>query len=221
MGKETPQTLEGVRLLRVDYRATKPVSLSGQADVTRSLNGVAHAKCCHRRRTSTFERRGDKAYRAEGELWREEWIEPADRSVKVRGDRASEEYFYSVGAAGERLPASALNNEDVGRYLWFRPSVIEALLEHRGSALQWYTRQTGQVRCSPDYRTHFGINRQGFVNVYAYDVAKLPQWQQRIWSGHNATPEGPVSSELLDSQMMTVCFIGMAIIMFGPRETGR
>jgi hypothetical protein len=151
-------------------------------------------------RSATFEREGEKAYRAEGELWREEWIEPADRSLRVRGDRPVEEFFYIVDAGGGRLPASALDNEDVGRYLWFRPTVVEALLQHRGAGLGWYTRQTGWVKCSPDYSTHFGINQQGFVNVYAYDVAKLPQWQQRIWSGHNATPEGPVSSELLDSQ---------------------
>ena len=56
------------------------------------------------------------------------------------------------------------------------------------------------MKCSPDYETHFGVNREGIINVYAYDIAKLPHWQQRIWSGHNATPEGQVSSELLDSQ---------------------
>jgi hypothetical protein len=151
-------------------------------------------------RSGSFERTGDKAYRAESELWREEWIEPADRSVRVRGDPPFEEFFYSVGAGGEQLPASALDNEEVGRYLWFRPSVIEALLQYRGARVDWYTRHTGQVKCSPDYSVHFGVNRQGFVNVYAYDVARLPQWQQRIWSGHNATPEGPVASELLDSQ---------------------
>jgi hypothetical protein len=151
-------------------------------------------------RSAIFERGGQKAFRAEGELWREEWVEPADRSVKVRGDKPEEEFFYSVDAAGKRLPGSALNSEDVGRYLWFRPAVITALLQFRGANLRWHTEHTGSVKCSPDYATHFGVNRQGFINVYAYDIAKLPHWQQRIWSGHNATPEGPVSSELLDSQ---------------------
>jgi hypothetical protein len=37
--------------------------------------------------------------------------------------------------------------------------------------------------------------------VYAYDVAKLPVWQQRIWAGFNVSPEGGVSPELLDAQM--------------------
>lgn len=152
-------------------------------------------------RSSMFERNGKKAFSAEGELWREEWIEPATFSERVRGDRPSEEIFFSVGAAGQRLASSALNSEDIGRYLWFRPSVIEALLCYRGSALDWYTRHTGSVKCSPDHPIHFGINRLGLINIYAYDVAKQPYWQQRIWAGHNVAPDGPVSAELLDSQM--------------------
>jgi hypothetical protein len=57
------------------------------------------------------------------------------------------------------------------------------------------------VWCSPDYRVHFGVNQLGSLNVYAYDVARLPQWQQRIWAGHNTSPDGGVSAELLAAQM--------------------
>ncbi len=149
----------------------------------------------------TYERSGPKLFRVEGELWRTEWVESATISERVRRDRPTEEFFYLVGAAGEKLPSSALNNEDVGRWLWFRPQVIETLLEHKGSGLGWYTFDTGWVKCSPDYGTHFGVNKVGLINVYAYDIAKLPQWQQRLWVGHNVAPDGQVSSELLDSQM--------------------
>lgn len=149
----------------------------------------------------TFERHGKKAYRAEGELWREEWIEPAEISERVRGDQPAEQFFFIVGAGGERLASSALNSEDVGRYLWFRAGVISELLHYRGSALEWYTRDTGSVKCSPNNPVHFGVNRLGMINVYAYDIAKLPHWQQRIWAGQNIAPDGTVSSELLDSQM--------------------
>lgn len=148
-----------------------------------------------------YERTGPKLFRVEGELWRTEWVEPATISERVRRDKPTEEFFYLVGAAGEKLPSSALNNEDVVRWLWFRPQVIETLLEHKGSGLGWYTFDTGWVKCSPDYGTHFGINKVGLINVYAYDIAKLPQWQQRLWVGHNVAPDGQVSSELLDSQM--------------------
>lgn len=148
-----------------------------------------------------YERTGPKLFRVEGELWRTEWVEPATISERVRRDKPTEEFFYLVGAAGERLASSALNNEDVGRWLWFRPQVIETLLEYKGSGLGWYTFDTGWVKCSPDYGTHFGINKVGLINVYAFDIAKLPQWQQRLWVGHNVAPDGQVSSELLDSQM--------------------
>jgi hypothetical protein len=38
------------------------------------------------------------------------------------------------------------------------------------------------------------------VNVYAKDIALLPDWQQKIWAGYNISPEGGVSEELLSSQ---------------------
>lgn len=56
--------------------------------------------------------------------------------------------------------------------------------------LQWHTRDTGQVRCSPDSGVHFGMNKLGLVNVYAKDIALLPAWQQRLWVGFNVGPEG-------------------------------
>lgn len=153
-------------------------------------------------RSSRFQRDGgEKFQRVEGELWREEWIEPLDRSERVRRDDPAEQLYVSTGAAGERQALSELNNEDVGRYLWFRPQVVPALLGYRGSNLGWYTRDTGHVGCSPDYNnTHFGMNRIGLIGVYAYDIARLPIWQQRIWVGYNTPPDGGVSAELLASQ---------------------
>jgi hypothetical protein len=147
-----------------------------------------------------YERGGKKLYRAEGELWREEWIEPSIISERIRGDRSSDQFSYFIDASGTQAPAPDLDDQDVGRWLWFKPQVIEALLHFRGSSLEWYTQDTGEVRCSPSYGTHFGVNRGGLINVYAYDIAKLPRWQQRIWHGYNVVPDGPVSSELLDSQ---------------------
>jgi hypothetical protein len=57
------------------------------------------------------------------------------------------------------------------------------------------------VSCSPDCGVHFGMNRLPLINAYAKDVALLPEWQQRIWAGHNVGPEGGVSEELLASQV--------------------
>jgi hypothetical protein len=152
-------------------------------------------------RSTTYTRGGTKFYRVEGELWREEWIEPADRSERVRGDESNEQVFFIVDAAGKREASTALDNEDVGRYLWFDPRVVLALLSRRGSGIKWHTGQTGSIWCSPYCPVHFGINRLGLVNVYAYDVAKYPVWQQKIWAGHNVPPDGAVSDELLAAQM--------------------
>jgi len=110
---------------------------------------------------------------------------------------------YIIDAAGRRQPSSELDHEDVGRYLWFDPRVITAQSRRRGGGHRLYTRDTGEVWLSPSRKTHFGLNVLGLVNVYAYDIAKLPGWQQRIWSGYNVSPDGGVSSELLDAQMRT------------------
>jgi hypothetical protein len=78
------------------------------------------------------------------------------------------------------------------------------LAHRRGGGLGWYTRDTGAVGCSPDYGVHFGVNQLGLVNVYAKDIALLPDWQQQIWAGYNVSPEGGVSEELLASQVKAV-----------------
>lgn len=147
-----------------------------------------------------FEQKGLTFEQVDGRLWREEWLEPASKSERVRGDHPEEQLYYATGAAGERLPASALDNEDVGLYLWFKAEVIEALLAFKGSALKWYTSDTGSIKCSPDYEVHFGVNEKSHINAYAYDIAKLPLWQQKIWHGFNISPDGRPSRELLGSQ---------------------
>ena len=153
-------------------------------------------------RSVEYERQGPKFHRVEGELWRGEWIEPAPRSERVRGDEPEQPLSYIVDAGGKRETGDVLDDEDIGIYLWFSPQVVTALTGVRGGGLQWYTGQTGGVYCSPSYpQVHFGVNSTGLINVYAYDIARLPMWQQRLWVGHNVTPNGPPSTELLQAQM--------------------
>jgi hypothetical protein len=101
------------------------------------------------------------------------------------------------------MTSEELDDEDNARWLWFKPSVIPELLRHRGTEFEWYTRDTGGVSCGPGSLTHFGLNGAGLITVYAYDIAKLDLWQQRVWSEHNVAPEGGVSTELLSAQMRT------------------
>jgi hypothetical protein len=145
----------------------------------------------------TFE--GKKLFMIMGELWRNEWVEPAKTSPRVRRDAMSPSVFFIIDEQGTRETGEKLR--DGGRWLWFKPEVIMALAHRRGGSLVWHTRDTGSVSCSPDYSVHFGINRLSIVNAYAKDVVLLPEWQQRIWASHNVGPESGVSEELLASQV--------------------
>ncbi|MEA3470981.1 MAG: hypothetical protein U9R24_04625 [Thermodesulfobacteriota bacterium] len=145
----------------------------------------------------TFE--GRKLFMIMGELWRNEWVEPAKTSPRILRDALPSSVFFIVDEQGNKETKETL--ADGGRWLWFKPEVIMALAHRRGGSLVWYTRDTGSVSCSPDCGVHFGINRLSLVNMYAKDVVLLPEWQQRIWAGHNVGPEGGVSEELLASQV--------------------
>jgi hypothetical protein len=151
--------------------------------------------------TSHFTRKvseGRKLYRVVGEVWRDEWVEPGSKSTRIRRDEPSPPIAFVVDAAGKKQTAKSLIES--GSWLWFRPDLIPALIERRGGCLEWYTRETGGVRGSPDYRVHFGINSLGLLNAYAKDVALLPEWLQRVWAGFNVSPEGKVSAELFLAQ---------------------
>ena len=142
---------------------------------------------------------GRKLYLILGELWRTEWLEPASQSSIVRGDKLPASVTFIIDAEGKRATTDELFES--GRWLWFRPTVVPALIDRRGGSLKWYTRDTGAVACSPGYDVHFGINAIGLVNTYAKDVALLPEWQQRVWAAHNANPEGKLSEELKASHV--------------------
>ncbi len=141
---------------------------------------------------------GQKLFQILGELWRCEWVHPAAASPRIREDSIPPSVYFITDAEGTRETGETL--ESGGKWLWFRPEVIEALIGMRGGGLSWHTRDTGSVWCSPDYAVHFGMNQLGLINVYAKDIVLLPEWQQRIWAAHNLGPEGGVSAELLASQ---------------------
>lgn len=144
---------------------------------------------------------GPSGFRVEGEFWRDEWIDHQGQSVRVRGDIDQTLPTFIVETDGTRAASSRLNDEDVGRWLWFRPSVVNELLAHRGFALKWYTAETGGIRSTSGYATHFGINSADLITVYAYDIARLAAWEQHIWAAHNVAPDGKVSAELLSAQV--------------------
>lgn len=142
---------------------------------------------------------GELCYRISGEFWKQEIIEPAIRSPRIAHDEIPSPIFFIVDSEGHRESKNTLDME--GRWLWFSPSVISAILVYRGTCLQWYTAHTGSVRFLQSINIHFGVNQLGFINVYAKDIVYLPVWLQLIWAGYNLSPDGKVSSELLASQV--------------------
>ncbi|MFK7700159.1 hypothetical protein [Pseudomonas caspiana] len=153
--------------------------------------------------SSKGHRGGYEGVRVEGEFWRDEWVDHQSRSMRVRGDRDTNLPQFIVETDGTRITSSELNNEDIGRWLWFRTSVVTELLYNRGFKLVWYTAETGGIHSTSGYNTHFGVNSADLLTVYAYDIARLASWEQHIWAAHNVAPEGKVSGELLASQVKT------------------
>jgi hypothetical protein len=149
----------------------------------------------------SFTRDGPKRWRVMTEFRRDEWLEPADASPRVRWDRVPSSVSFIVDSDGSRMNSDDLDDEDIGRWLWFSPGIVPSLLAQPGSRLQWYTRDTGGLSTPSDPSVHFGLNESGLITVYARDVARLPEWERRHWSGFNVTPEGKVSTELLSAQV--------------------
>ena len=140
-------------------------------------------------------------FMALSQFHRAEWIEPLGTSPRIGRDRTQSNVTFITDAAGTRTPAGELNFEDVGRWLWFSPEVINDLLGRRGTRLTWYTRYTAGVQTSSGESVHFGLNNRDLVVVYAEDVAGLDEWEQRVWAGYNVAPDGGIGDELHASQV--------------------
>jgi hypothetical protein len=142
---------------------------------------------------------GRKVYRIHGEMWRNEWIAPAPNSDIVGGEKGEPTAFFFTDNSGTKESRATLRRDS--RWLWFKPTIVNAILDIRGSSLEWYTRNTGSLACAPGQGVQFGVNSIGLVNVFAKDIGLLPDWQQQMWAGSTIAPDGKVSQELLMSQM--------------------
>jgi len=139
-------------------------------------------------------------YRIQGELWRAEWIEPYSHSERLGWSEPEEDFSVYLDAESKKVSLESLNDETIGKYLWFSPSLVGTLLSNRNSVLKWYTKETGGVTADGPNGVHFGVNKLGLINTYAYDIARLSVWERRIWAAHNVKPDGGVSAELLEAQ---------------------
>jgi hypothetical protein len=173
-------------------------------------------------------RSGYSGVRVASEFYRNEWVDHQGLSVRVRGDKEKNLPQFIVDTDGTRMASADLNHEEIGRWLWFRPAIVNELLNHRGFSLSWATAETGGIHSTSANVVHFGINSSDLVTVYAQDVARLAPWEQHIWAAHNVVPDGKVSAELLASQVKTkpanthaveeLLFISMRLLEDGFRK---
>lgn len=68
---------------------------------------------------------GYEGIRVEGEYWRDEWIEHQGQSKRVRGDTDRNLPQFIVETDGTCMASADLDDEDIGRWLWFRSSVVK------------------------------------------------------------------------------------------------
>jgi len=148
--------------------------------------------------TYTIKPKGQPHLLVSGQMWLNEWFPPGSSSPRVRGDSVEPSIPFIIDHASTRATTKALIGSN--RYLWFKPTLINALLHRRGGSLFWYTEDTGSVGAAPHRKVHFGMNSLGLVNVFAKDIGKLPETHQLLWAPHNITPDGGVCPELLRAQ---------------------
>lgn len=148
-----------------------------------------------------FKREGQKLFSLSSERRLTEWLEPAALSARVRRDDVPSATYFLVDAQGSQTNADELNFEEVGLWLFFRPSVISDILNRRGSSIRWHTRFTASVALPGGIPIHFGTNKADLVVVYAHDIARQPEWQRKIWAAYNVAPEGGLGEELDAAQV--------------------
>lgn len=144
---------------------------------------------CHRTKEFQDLQEPDR-YHLHGRLWGAEWVEPTRQSSLTGYSETKDEFMVQVDNTSNKVNLSTLRYEEVNKYLWFNPEVINLLVSNRGGKIVWDTMETGFVFADPDTSVHFGLNKKGLITVYAFDIARLPYWQQKNmgWTELSARP---------------------------------
>ena len=117
---------------------------------------------------------GERLLFIQGEFWRDEWFEAGATSPIVTYPPPASSTSFFVDNAGNKMSADQLNDEDVGRWLWFRPGLFQDMVSRRNTSFRWHTRDTFTIEQNGRH-VHFGINSVNLLNAYAYDIARLSE----------------------------------------------
>ena len=151
-------------------------------------------------KSSEFVRDNGKKHRIMAEMWKNEVVLPSAKSPVVRNDDVEPTVEFVVdNDAGTMVAAQLIQTPS--RWLWFSPTLMQAVLDKKNTKLIWYTENTGGI-VLPDWSPiHFGLNPEDLINIYAKDVGLLSVWWQKLFASHNVAPDGKVCRELMASQM--------------------
>lgn len=142
-------------------------------------------------------------YRVEGQLWKQFWINPAQRSERVAGDDSGFKYY--VKPNGERRTVSPLDDDEFGHvYLFFRSDLVPHSLS-AGLQVTWDARDVFSIHFPNGQNVLFGISTEGTYFCISADVARLAAWEQKLLHDDNIKPQEQAEyagSELFQNQMM-------------------
>ncbi len=86
-------------------------------------------------------------------------------SVRVRGDKVPSGTTFIMDASGLTQTGDELDNEDIGKYLVFRPKLFQICsrgVEQNGAGSAFALRM--RIELTHGYGVHFGVNRLGLIN---------------------------------------------------------
>lgn len=136
-----------------------------------------------------------RAFRVEGELWREEWIERTEASSLMNNKKDIDNFSVWIWKDDAPCQIELSNISECGKCaascLWFKAAVIADFLKKHNAEIEWFRRDSGRIRLPQEYKgICFAVNEKGFVNVKYWNFKCLPTWQKKIWVDYNEVPQG-------------------------------
>jgi hypothetical protein len=159
----------------------------------------------------TFTRKERRLKHIISDYWQNDWIAPGTTSTRIRKDILPSMVSFIVDNSESTVNSNDLRDE--GRWIWFRPTVVNELISKPYGYIEMHSQELGNVGRAKCNSVTFGVNELGLVVAYAKDIALLPEIDKRIWASHNIAPEGGIGKELHTTQVR-----GIAVSTSAPER---